>query len=327
MTDPKTLKTAPRDFFLHLLAIVSLYASATSFLVLAFQFLNALLPDPLQAGSFYYLDGIYGKMRWAIAIIIVLFPVYVFTMRFLKKDAKRNPEKRESRVRRWLTYFTLFVAALVIIGNLVTLVFNFLEGEVTLRFFLKVISVFFVAGSIFGYYFTELRRERLAAQTGKGLPNSKWTQAFMWCIIAIVSALVVLGALRVGSPEASRMRKFDSRRVEDLQSIQGNLFGYWMNRKTLPADLSAIEDDITGFRVPKDPETGEPYFYERKSSESFVLCATFTIERRGGENVPKSAYLDETWDHGAGKVCFERTINKDLYEKSQNIVPQSKPIR
>ncbi len=319
MNEQKTIKTVPRDFFLHLLAIVSLYASATSFLILSFQFLNVLFPDPLQAGNYYYLDNAFGKMRWAIAMLIVLFPVYFFTMRFLKKDMERNPEKRESRIRRWLTYFTLFIAALVVIGNFVTLVFWFLDGEVTARFLLKVLAVFFVAGSVFGYYFTELRRER------KGLTRPQWFKIFIWGVIVIVSALVVLGAMRVGSPEASRMRKADARRVEDLQSMQNNLFNYWMSKKTLPDDIKAIEDDITGFQIPQDPETGTPYEYAKKSSESFELCATFASVRRGPvENAPKSGYLDESWDHDAGRVCFERTINKDLYEKSQNVVPQEK---
>lgn len=319
--EQKTVKTAPRDFFLHLLAIVSLYASATSFLILAFQFLNVLYPDLLQAGNYYYLDSAFERMRWAIAMLIVLFPVYIFTMRFLKKDVEKNQEKRESRIRRWLTYFTLFIAALVVITNFVTLVFWFLDGEVTTRFLLKVLAVFFVAGSIFGYYFTELRREL------KGLVRPAGFQIFIWGVIVIVTALVVLGAMRVGSPEASRMRKADARRVEDLQSIQSNLFNYWMSKKALPENLSAIEDDIMGFKIPADPETGNAYAYEKKTDSSFVLCADFSTVRKGAvENVPRAGYLDESWDHDSGRVCFDRIINEDLYEKSQNIIP-TKAVR
>lgn len=314
-----THKTAPRDFFLHLLAIVSLYASAVGFLVLSFQFLNILFPDPLQGGNYFYIDDAFGKMRWAIAMLIVLFPVYAFSMRFLRGDMEKNPEKRNSRIRRWLTYFTLFVTALVVIGNFVTLVFWFLDGEITARFLFKVLAVFFVAGSVFGYYFTELRREK------KELARPLWFKIFIGGVTFVIATVVVLGAMRVGSPEASRLRKADVRRVEDLQSIQASLFSYWMNRKNLPEDISAVRDDISGFSIPEDPETGESYEYERKSEDSFVLCATFSTVRRGSfVDAPKSGYLDESWDHDAGKVCFARTINRDLYEKSQNIVPVEK---
>ena len=64
-----------------------------------------------------------------------------------------------SPIRRWLTYFTLFVAAGFLIGDLTTLVYNVLGGEITIRFSLKVIVVGAIAGTIFGYYLRDLRRE------------------------------------------------------------------------------------------------------------------------------------------------------------------------
>jgi hypothetical protein len=63
-------------------------------------------------------------------------------------------------IRKWLIYFTLFAAALIIIGDLVTLLNRFLEGELTVRFLLKVLAVFFVAGSVFYYYLWDLRKHK-----------------------------------------------------------------------------------------------------------------------------------------------------------------------
>ena len=88
----------------------------------------------------------------------MVFPVYVWVNWFLNKIYTKEPEKRNLRIRRWLIYFTLFATALVIIGDLVALVNNLLGGEFTVRFILKVITVFFVAGSIFYYYFSDLRK-------------------------------------------------------------------------------------------------------------------------------------------------------------------------
>jgi hypothetical protein len=70
-----------------------------------------------------------------------------------------NPVKRLSTIRRWLTYLTLFIAAGVLIGDLITLVYNLLGGELTVRFVLKVITVAAIAGTAFGYYLWDLRRE------------------------------------------------------------------------------------------------------------------------------------------------------------------------
>lgn len=153
-------KTSPKDVFMHLLAIVTLYTSAISFLVLAFQYINILFPDLLQDGS-YALTGSYAAIRWSIATLVVVFPVYILTSWFLNKNYDKSTSKRHLWIRKWLVYFTLFAAALIVIGDLVTLLNTFLGGELTARFVLKVLSVFFVAGSTFAYYLWDLRRHKV----------------------------------------------------------------------------------------------------------------------------------------------------------------------
>jgi hypothetical protein len=151
------LKTTPKDFFLHLLAVITLYVSAGSFIALIFQYVNLAFPDPLEFGNHWMRQSALGGIRWAIASLIVVFPTFIGTSWYLNKMYAATPEKRNLRIRRWLLYFTLFAAALIIAGDLVTLVFNLLGGELTARFILKVVTVFFVAGSVFWYYLWEVR--------------------------------------------------------------------------------------------------------------------------------------------------------------------------
>ncbi len=155
------LGTGPKDVFLHLLAILTLYASAIAFISLIFQYINVLLPDPLEMQGSYAYASSYQAIRWAIASLIVIFPVYIFSVWYLNKNYIVSPEKRNLRIRKWLIYFTLFAAALIIIGDLVALIFNLLGGELTTRFLLKVLTVFFVAGSVFYYYLWDLRRHNI----------------------------------------------------------------------------------------------------------------------------------------------------------------------
>ena len=150
-------KTSPKDVFLHLLAIITLYVSAVSFGTLVFQYINIFFPDPLQDG-YYYGRSAYSSIRWSIATLVVVFPVHMFTMWVLNKSYLTSPSKRDLRIRKWLVYLTLFLAAIVIIGDLVALIYNLLEGELTARFILKVLAVFFIAGSVFGYYFMDIRK-------------------------------------------------------------------------------------------------------------------------------------------------------------------------
>lgn len=156
MSDTK--KISAKDFFLQLGAMVTLYASAISFTMLVFEYINVLLPDPLGIGGHYYTQGSFQTIRWAISVLIVVFPLYLWLSWFLEKYYKKNPEARRIWIRRWLIYLTLFVAAGIIIGNFVTLIYNALGGELTLRFILKVITLFFVTGSVFGYYLWNIRK-------------------------------------------------------------------------------------------------------------------------------------------------------------------------
>lgn len=152
------VKASPQDIFLHFLAIITLYVSAGSFIALIFQYINILIPDALDQNGYYGLIASHQTIRWSIASLIIVFPSYLLTGWYLNKGYIAAPEKRMFRIRKWLLYFTLFIASLVIIGDLVTLIYNMLGGEFTGRFILKVMTVFFVAGSVFGYYFWDLRQ-------------------------------------------------------------------------------------------------------------------------------------------------------------------------
>ena len=121
--------------------------------------MNVFLPDPLADGA-YYLSGAYGAIRWAISSLIVVFPVYLWSTRFLNKLYQKSPDKKDLRIRKWLVYFTLFAAGLIIIGDLVALINNLLGGELTIRFLLKVLTILFVTGSVFGYYLWDIRSNR-----------------------------------------------------------------------------------------------------------------------------------------------------------------------
>ena len=145
-------KSTPKDVFYHLLSIVTLYMSAISFITLLLQLINSWLPDPLE-----YSSGVNNAIRWSAAILIVAFPVYLLMMWLINKDIALMPARRELRVRKWLGYLTLFIAAITAIIDVGTLVYNLLGGELTTRFILKILVVLAVAATVFFYYLRELR--------------------------------------------------------------------------------------------------------------------------------------------------------------------------
>ena len=147
---------SPREAFMYLVLFCTLYVSAFNLGSLIFELINRAFPDPADARLQVWSTL---RVRWAIASLIVSFPVFLFVSRLTRRDVSRDPRKRASRVRRWLTYLTMFVAAGVLIGDVTCLVYYLLGGELTIRFVLKAATIFGIAGAAFGYYLTDLRAD------------------------------------------------------------------------------------------------------------------------------------------------------------------------
>ena len=310
-------KNLPRDVVLYLLSIVTLVASAVSFGILVFQYINIYFPDLIN-DYYFSASSYYGTIRQSLATLIVIFPVYVWVSRFLKKDIEVNPEKRDLRIRKWLLYLTLLVASLVIIGDLVTLINTYLNGEITSRFILKVLTIIFISGSVFYHYYFELREagSKKREFVGIGL--------YSWFVIGVVVFAVVSGFFIAGSPQNQRIIRFDEIRVRDLSSLQSYVINYWQKKNELPSNLDQVANDILGILIPRDPKTGVQYEYKILSNLKFELCATFEIanfEQQGvGASKPvpvrddNFGYEMNVWRHGAERTCFQRTIDPDIFK-------------
>lgn len=138
-----------RDAFRYLVVFASLYVAAYQLGQLLFQFVNLAVLDELSMA----VEAIHRRIRWSTSALIVAYPVFLFMSFRIAVEVARDPARRNSAVRRWLTYLTLFIAVSFLLGDLIALLFSFLSGEVTLRFALKCLIVAALAGSMFGYYF------------------------------------------------------------------------------------------------------------------------------------------------------------------------------
>lgn len=154
---PKPYLSA-REAFLYLVLFTTLYISAFNLGNLIFQFINQAFPDAAMQQERMILQS-HEAVRWSISYLVVAFPIFLYISRLIGRAIRLDPGKGFSKVRRWLTYLTLFVAAGVLIGDFVALVFNFLGGELGVRFGLKVVTVGAIAGAVFGYYLRDLRFE------------------------------------------------------------------------------------------------------------------------------------------------------------------------
>lgn len=147
-----------REAFVYLVLFSTLYVSAFNLGSLLFQFIDRAFPDPAIDPA-VALETSRQAIRWAISLLVVAFPVFVYTTWTNERAVRGDPDRRLSKVRRWLTYMTIFVAASILIGDVTGMVYNFLGGELTTRFVLKVLTVGAIAGTIFGYYRRNLQKE------------------------------------------------------------------------------------------------------------------------------------------------------------------------
>lgn len=317
--DSSIVKITPKDFFLNFGAVVALYVSAISLINLLFSVINYAFPDNLD----YYVDPYSSGTRWAIAMLVVFFPIFLALARIVNNSLVLSPEKKNSSFRKALAYLTLFVAGLAVAIDLVALINSFLGGEITSRFALKVLTVLVVAGAIFAYYIFDLRRD-----VGQ---SEKKARLLGFVAIALVVLSLVFGFLVMGSPARARDLRFDERRVSDLSTIQWQVGEYWRNTGTLPADMATLtKDSIYGFVEPRDPDTNTAYEYTKTGDVTFTLCADFGLASLNNSISGETKYysgIDSNWTHEAGRVCFEREVDPVRYPDTSNVPTKPIPVR
>src|SRR3989344_1729942 len=196
------MKITAKDFFLHIAVVALLYAGTIALLNILFRVINVVFP---QVNQYNYYGS--SSISLPVATLIVVFPLFLFLANVLRKGYVNEPSLKEYPVRKWLIYITLFIAGIVLAGDLVVLIYYFLDGqELTAAFLLKILSVLVVTGAIFGYYMDDLK-DRL---TG--------SRRNVWRVVAaaLVVGSIVAGFSVLGTPARQRMLRYDSQKGSDL---------------------------------------------------------------------------------------------------------------
>ena len=302
-------KTSAKDFFLHLGMMVALYATGISFLNLLFRIINKAFPEVTRN---IYAWGGGSEISLPVATLIVAFPLFIVLSYFVYKIYTQDPAKKELSIRKWLTYITLFVAGIILAGDLVMVLYKFLDGQdLTAAFLLKALVVLLVAGCVFGFYIQDIR-DRVSSHNRK-----------VWTIITGVVILVsiILGFSVLGSPQTQRLIRYDNQKITDLQNIQWQVISYWQMNGALPANLKELEK-TQQFIAPTDTDLKKDYEYRGTDLMTFELCAKFNKENMTNQNQFQAAPViygkgdiiqNSNWNHKAGRQCFSRVIDPTIY--------------
>jgi len=310
-------RVTPKDFVLWLGAMIALYACVVAFISLVFDYINHAFPNPVNAN--YYIDPYSSGISYQMAALIVLTPLFLFLMRLIRRDIARDPSRSEIWVRRWALFLTLFLAGATLVVDLIVLINTFLQGEdLTTAFLLKVLTVFLVSGLGFMHFLADLR--------GYWEREPDRARAVNWAVGVLVLFTIIAGFFIIGTPQEIRAKKQDAQRVSNLITIQWQVVNYWQQKQKLPTTLADLNDPITNNQIPLDPQTKQPYEYTTTGARSFQLCATFAGSGNAQGFPPEVAMMpvapasavdgkaiSDNWQHAAGRVCFDRTIDAQRY--------------
>lgn len=292
--NPQTSYNA-KDFFLNLGSTVSLYTVVGSLISLLFTVINYAYPKVNE----YYSSS--ASIAFPVSILIISTPILIVIMWFLAKQYLVSPT---STIHKWLSYLTLFLAGIIVAGDFVAVVYNFISGEdMGAAFLLKALVLFVISGAIFGYYMSDIR--------GKLTPNIR----MMWRVFAIVLVVgsIILGFSVLGSPATQRKLKYDEQKVNHLVGLDSSIQNFYATKSKLPKDFTELST-LNYYIEQIDPQTKKAYEYIVKSATTYELCAEFNSASTERSDASYAyMYGGASWTHPVGKHCFARTIDPRDY--------------
>lgn len=309
-----TRKAGAVDVVINFFSFILLGIVATALGTLFFGVINRFFPDALDTTNWYTASQVTSSIHYSIAALLIGFPLYFFAMRLWFRKFREDEGRMESKLSKWLTYLVLLVAAVTVVGDLIAIVFAMLQGEVTVRFFLKALVILVIAGAIFGFYYLERRKIQYHADVSRTM-----FQNFGRTVSLVVALGIILGFFAGGSPATQRSVTLDQTRSEHLGSLASCIEQFALNLGALPMSLSELKQSsqysyCSGYM--KDPETGKAYEYRIVTPQKmqgaaqvgeFELCATFALPASVTEATPYYGQTGIWYEHDAGRICQTAT--------------------
>lgn len=295
------LDNTPKFAFFYLLSLVALLFMALSTGMVVFQIINKFIPE---AAGFHSGSYSSGPLRFAISALVVSIPVFYAVTSRIYKALYSGDLEPDAAIRRWLTYLILLVTSVVMIIWVIMTVNSFLDGELTLKFALKFLTVLIIAGTVFGFYLYDIKRENIRGE------KDPVTRIFFWASLIAVLGVFVSGLLVVESPWEARAKRLDQQVLQDLSYLNSQIDRYYKEEEALPADLEQLTESSL-YRVSDedmtDPETGERYEYEVTGEKEYRLCADFRTSGQDEDNY----YLNREWPYEEGYNCFDLEVSPE----------------
>ncbi len=282
--------------FYYLLSLVALIFMTISVGMILFCIIDKLVIDVLN-NSYNNYDA---QLKFAISALIISTPIFYAASSLIQRGLVKGELDKESGVRRWLTYLITLISSIVILGVFVSVINNFLSGELTARFILKSLTMLILSGAVFSFYFYSIKREEV-------VKKDRVIKIFMVASLILVIAVFVASWFFVESPQKTRNRRLDQVVMNNIYNIESIVNNYYERHEVLPANLEELGGDKSMYLDEKsliNPLTNQAIEYHRLDENSFELCTEFkTSDRDFDSNEPSRPVMLNNKQHEAGWQC------------------------
>jgi len=290
---------APKYAFYYMISLVALIFMSLSTGMIVFQIINKKIVDAIDLYRGMYQPGV---LKFGISALIISAPIYYLAMRQISRSLFSGALGKDSLIRKWLSYFVLFVSSVVMIVWLILTINNFLNGELSLKFFLKALTALSIAASVFSFYFYDSKREDVLNK------KDKIVAIYAYASLTLVVIVFAGSLFAVESPAETRRRNTDNAVLDDFNTLDSVLNNYYMDKGHLPSALSDLHEDYPYITEQEwhHPSTGTEYRYRIVEDKKYELCANFLSANT--ENKNQNSYYNERWPHAAGEQCLTQKI-------------------
>jgi len=281
--------------FYYLLSLTALIFTALSVGMIVFGIIDSTVVDALSYNSY---NGVDSQLKFAISALLIAAPIYYFLSHLINRGLRKKELSMDSSLRRWLTYFIILVASVIILGVFINVINNFLSGELTVRFILKALTVLIIAAAVFSFYFYDIKRQ-------ESLKKDLVLNLFAWISGLLVLAAFVSAWFFVESPQIARAKRLDQIVSNNIYQLEDAVNNYYAEYKVLPSNLDELKKAKNVYVDPKslvDPETKQPIEYRVDGDKQFSFCATYRTAS-GDEAQRNMPYGIGNREHSAGYDC------------------------
>lgn len=305
MEQENTHSHAAKFAFFYMLSLVALVFVALATGMMIFQIINKFIVDVLEPFSGRFSDS---ALKFAISALIISAPIFYTLIWQIQKNLRQGTLARDSGVRRWLTYFILLVASVVMIGWLIGTLNAFFEGELTLKFALKALTAIGISATIFTFYLYDIRRQEISDKKDQAI------QIYFYASLIVISAVFIWSLFLVESPTEARNRRFDEMVINDFSQLDSAINNYYRENSSMPESLEVLKNEFSYITEKElsDPINNTAYEYNITGEKEYELCATFRTGNQ--EEELEFRYVDKMWSHDAGEQCLKQRVHEAAKE-------------